>query len=78
MAKETYDLRAIAVWAKYRELINRAELARQLGISGVSVHNWKVVPEQRLQKVSDILGVAMETLRPDLVNFLPEDPWEDL
>jgi hypothetical protein len=78
MAKETYDLRAVAVWARYRDLINRAELARQLGISGVSVHNWKIVPEQRLKKVSEILGVPMETLRPDLADFLTEDPWEDL
>ena len=78
MAKENYDLRAVAVWAKYRELINRAELARRLGITGVSVHNWKIVPEQRLKKVSEILGVPMEVLRPDLDNFLPEDPWENL
>lgn len=77
MAKEKYDPRAAAVWSKYRELINRAELARRLGISNVSIHYWRVVPENRLMQVSKILGVSPETLRPDLSQFIPNDPWED-
>ena len=78
MSHETHNPRAIAVWAKYREIINRSELARRLGISSVSVHNWRVVPEPRLAKVSQILGVPMEVLRPDLAQFLVENPWEDI
>jgi hypothetical protein len=77
MAKEA-DPRAVAVWSKYRELINRAELARRIGITSVSVHNWRVVPEGRLVAVSKVIGVPPERLRPDLAPYLSLDPWENL
>jgi len=70
-----YDPRAVAIWSRYRELINRAELARQIGISPVSIHNWRVVPEGRVHAVSKVLGVPADRLRPDLAPYL--DPWED-
>lgn len=76
MANEP-DPRAVSVWSRYREILNRSELARRLGISPVSVHNWRVVPEARLQAVADILGLPPERLRPDL--FPPtEAPWNNL
>ena len=75
MAREP-DPRALAVWARYREIINRSELARRLGISPVSVHNWRVVPEARLKAVADIIGVQPERLRPDL--FPSDAPWNAL
>lgn len=76
MTSKPLDKRAMAVWRYYRKLINRAELARRLGLSPVSLHYWRVIPENRLKRVSKILGVPMEVLRPDLVDFLPDDPWE--
>jgi len=79
MAKRIEDPRALAVWSKYRVMVNRAELARRLGISGVSVHNWRVVPEHRLADVSHALGVPMDRLRPDLADNLPgPSPWDEL
>ena len=76
MANQNYDKRALAVWRYYRKLLNCAELARRLGISPVSIHYWRIVPEARLKRVSKILGVPMEVLRPDLADYLTEDPWE--
>jgi len=74
--KQKRDRRAVAVWGRYRRLINRAALARQLGISSVSIHQWTVVPENRVVSVARILGIEPERLRPDLADFI-HDPWED-
>lgn len=75
MAKEP-DLRAIEAWSYYREILNRSEIARRLGITPVAVHNWRVVPEARLQAVSDILGIPAKRLRPDLDPV--EAPWNEI
>lgn len=75
MAREL-DPRAIAVWTRYREILNRSELARRLGLSPVSVHNWKAVPITRLDAVSAATGIPAELLRPDL--FPADTPWETL
>lgn len=74
--KTIHDRRAVAIWRRYRKLINRAALARQLGITAVSIHMWTVVPEGRVVRVAQILGVEPEKLRPDLADFI-HDPWED-
>jgi hypothetical protein len=76
MGVVNYNRRAELAWARYRDLLNRAELARRLGISPVSIHHWRVVPQARLAKVSQLLGVKPGRLRPDLYREKPE-PWDD-
>lgn len=76
IGKYHYDRRAVAVWRRYRKLINLAALARHLGITTSSVHLWTVVPEARVVRVAKIIGVEPEKLRPDIADFI-HDPWED-
>lgn len=48
-----------------------ATLARELGVAEQSVHKWKQIPLERVFRVSAILRVPPESLRPD---FFAEDP----
>lgn len=44
-----------------------AKLAKQLGIYRTAVNNWLgIVPGPRVRAVSQITGIAMKRLRPDL------------
>lgn len=46
---------------------NRARaIAERLGIATQSVHQWKVVPPRRALIVSEISGVRLARLRPDV------------
>lgn len=68
-----FDHRAIAAWTRYRRMLNLSALARELGISPVSVASWPVVPETRLTAVAEAVGIPAEKLRPDLPGMMP---WE--
>lgn len=43
-----------------------ARLAREIGITRGAVAQWDRVPAERLREVSDVTGIPMEALRPDL------------
>lgn len=43
-----------------------ARLARALDITRGAVAQWDRVPAERLKAVSDITGIPMATLRPDM------------
>lgn len=53
-------------WARHRKREHTALLAKQLGISKAAVSKWTHIPEDRLDKVSEILGIPRALLRPDL------------
>jgi DNA-binding transcriptional regulator YdaS (Cro superfamily) len=41
-------------------------IARELGIAHSSVLGWRVVPAERCMRVSQLTGIALHTLRPDV------------
>ncbi len=43
-----------------------SELARQLGVKRQAVFAWKRIPAERARKVSEITGIPLADLRPDL------------
>ncbi len=43
-----------------------ASIAKELGISPGSMHQWKQIPEDRVLRISEITGVPPHKLRPDL------------
>lgn len=43
-----------------------AKLAKQLGLHRTSVLGWRQVPVRHVRKVSEITGIPMHTLRPDV------------
>jgi DNA-binding transcriptional regulator YdaS (Cro superfamily) len=45
---------------------SRAELARRLQISRAAVAQWRVTPIRRVREVSEITGVPIGELCPDL------------
>lgn len=53
-------------WARHRRPEYTALLARELGVSKAAVSKWKHIPEDRLDAVSDALGISRALLRPDL------------
>jgi len=48
------------------KIINRSELARQLGLTRATLYNWKRVPAERVVEVEKITGISRTKLRPDL------------
>jgi DNA-binding transcriptional regulator YdaS (Cro superfamily) len=44
----------------------RAQLARALGITKASTHEWRVVPVLRVLAVERVSGVSRHELRPDV------------
>jgi len=48
------------------KIINRSELARQLGLTRATLYNWKRVPAERVVEVEKITGIPRTKLRPDL------------
>lgn len=44
----------------------RANLARRLGISRAAVAQWRVTPIRRVREVSEITGIPIGELCPDL------------
>lgn len=44
-------------------------LSRRLGLSHVTVLRWKHVPDKRLAAVSEITGIPVDELRPDLAQL---------
>ena len=41
-------------------------LAKELGVTHSAVSQWTVVPAKHAQKVSEITGVSLHDLRPDI------------
>lgn len=78
MSRKPDDPRALSAWARFRRVLNLSELARSLGLSPVSVFNWRLVPESRLDAVAAATGIPSSSLRPDLVakSHVPM-PWEN-
>lgn len=56
--------------APLAELMKKAggpvALARHLGVTHGAVSQWRVVPAKHAQKVSELTGVALHELRPDI------------
>lgn len=48
------------------KIINRSELARQLGLTRATLYNWERVPAERVVEVEKITGIPRTKLRPDL------------
>lgn len=46
-------------------------LATCLGITRYAVHHWDVIPPRHLLKVSEITGIPLPDLRPDLAGAAP-------
>lgn len=42
-----------------------SDLAVELGLTAQAVHQWEVVPIQRVLEVERILGIPRQQLRPD-------------
>lgn len=77
MSRTPDDPRAISAWSRYRKMLNLSAVARELGISPVSVFNWRVVPETRLDAVSRAVGIPAQKLRPDIRERQASAmPWE--
>lgn len=73
----TLDPRAISAWSRYRKVLNLSAVARDLGISPVSVFNWRTIPDDRLAAVSRATGIPADMLRPDIPKRLAErQPWD--
>lgn len=78
MRRKPDDPRAISAWSRYRKLLNLSALAREIGLSPVSVFNWRQVPENRVDVVSRVVGIPEHLLRPDLRKRQQDGllPWE--
>lgn len=77
MSRKPDDPRAISAWSRYRKMLNLSALARELGISPVSVFNWRMVPDTRVEAVSRAVGIPVQQLRPDLRKRQADLlPWE--
>lgn len=51
----------------------QSELARKLEISRQAVHRWKVAPVRHVRALSELSGVSLDRLRPDLYgDYYPE------
>jgi DNA-binding transcriptional regulator YdaS (Cro superfamily) len=49
-----------------RDRMSLARLAREIGVTRGAVAQWKRVPAERLGQVSQVTGIPMKQLRPDL------------
>lgn len=58
-------------WKESRGGINLSWLAEQIGLTPAAVSAWSKVPAERVVRISNLLGVPRERLRPDLY----QDPW---
>jgi len=45
---------------------NLSEIARKLGVRKQAVSGWQRVPAERVQSVSEITGIPVWRLRPDV------------
>lgn len=71
---------AVKAWKKVRHSFthgNIKALADHLGISPPAVSKWEHVPENRLDKTAEFLGLRPIDLRPDI--YAPARmPWNNL
>lgn len=75
MKKIEHPPSAVKAWANYRKVLNLTEVGRRIGMSGVGVFNWPVVPAKRLGAVAKATGIPRDVLRPDLVGAPDYDPF---
>lgn len=59
------------------KLYNRAALARQLGISRVTLYNWQKIPAERVVEIEKLTGISRSRLRPDLYEGMKNDQNND-
>lgn len=49
-----------------KEVISFADLARKIGVTRGAISQWDRVPAERIFEVSQITGLPMSTIRPDM------------
>jgi hypothetical protein len=64
-----YDRATMAMECLRQQRGELARIARAIGISKQAVHQWLLVPVDRVDAVAEVTGIKPEELRPDW--FLP-------
>lgn len=59
-------------WAETRKRLRMAAVAKDLGVTRGYIASWKFVPDKFVTRLSEVTGIPLTLLRPDLY---PDDPW---
>ena len=61
-----HDGRKRIVEEVFRSVKSQAWLARELGLTRGTLQFWRHIPHQHVRKISELTGISMKRLRPDL------------